>query len=99
MREVFAICADVQGTAAVVETAPYFTDASAPTPSLGGVPTVILGPGHAPMAHQTDEWCECARVEEAVAIYARLIGAWCGFNTTKQDPSEGPPCTAACRSA
>src|SRR6266536_1967063 len=79
MREVFAICADVQGTAAVVETAPYFTDASALTPALGGIPTVILGPGHAPMAHQTDEWCECARIEEAVAIYARLIGTWCGF--------------------
>jgi succinyl-diaminopimelate desuccinylase len=79
MREVFAICTDVQGTPAVVETAPYFTDASALTSALGGVPTVILGPGHAPMAHQTDEWCECARIEEAVAIYARLIGAWCGF--------------------
>jgi len=26
------------------------------------------------MAHQTDEWCECARIEEAVAIYAGLIG-------------------------
>jgi succinyl-diaminopimelate desuccinylase len=64
MREVFAICADVQGTAALIETAPYFTDASALTPALGGVPTVILGPGHAHMAHQTDEWCECARIEE-----------------------------------
>jgi hypothetical protein len=40
MREVFAICADVQGTA-LIETTPYFTDA---TPALGRVPTVILGP-------------------------------------------------------
>jgi len=79
MREVFGICADVQDTAAIVETAPYFTDASALTPALGGVPTVILGPGPAHMAHQTDEWCECARIEEAVAIYARLIAAWCGL--------------------
>jgi acetylornithine deacetylase/succinyl-diaminopimelate desuccinylase-like protein len=31
------------------------------------------------MAHQTDEWCDSARIEEAVAIYARLIAAWCGL--------------------
>ncbi len=80
MREVFGICADVRGTAAIVETAPYFTDASVLTPALGGVPTVILGPGSAQRAHQTDEWCECARIEEAVAIYARLIAAWSGLS-------------------
>jgi succinyl-diaminopimelate desuccinylase len=79
MREVFGIWADVRGTAAIVETAPYFTDASVLTPALGGIPTVILGPGPAHMAHQTDEWCECTRIEEAVAIYARLITAWCGL--------------------
>jgi acetylornithine deacetylase/succinyl-diaminopimelate desuccinylase-like protein len=31
------------------------------------------------MAHQIDEWCECARIDEAVVIYKRLIGAWCGL--------------------
>jgi len=44
MREVFGICADVQDTAAIVEAAPYFTDASALTPALGGVPTVMSVP-------------------------------------------------------
>lgn len=78
MQEVFAVCQTVQGTAPVVEAAPYFTDASALTPALGGVPTVILGPGAAAMAHQTDEWCEIARIEEAVEIYQRLIARWCG---------------------
>ena len=63
-----------------VETAPYFTDASALTPALGGVPTVILGPGPAHMAHQTDEWCECARIEESVLIYEQIIAVWCGLN-------------------
>jgi succinyl-diaminopimelate desuccinylase len=79
MRDVFNISAEVMGITAQVETAPYFTDASALTPALGGVPTVILGPGPAHMAHQTDEWCECARIEEAVVIYRRLIGTWCGL--------------------
>jgi succinyl-diaminopimelate desuccinylase len=77
MSEVLGICAEVQEKAVMVETAPYFTDASALTPALGRIPTVILGPGAAHMAHQTDEWCECQRIEEAVAIYARLIAAWC----------------------
>lgn len=79
MCEVFDICAEIRGTVATVQTAPFFTDASALTPALGGVPTVILGPGSAHMAHQTDEWCECARIEEAVAIYNRLIASWCGL--------------------
>ena len=79
MRQVFAACAEIRNAPSVVEAAPYFTDASALTSALGGVPTVILGPGPAHMAHQTDEWCECARIEEAVAIYERLIVAWCGL--------------------
>jgi succinyl-diaminopimelate desuccinylase len=79
MREVFGICADVRDTAAIVETAPYFTDASALTPALGGVPTVILGPGAAHMAHQTDEWCECAASRRLLRSMRRLIAAWCGL--------------------
>jgi succinyl-diaminopimelate desuccinylase len=79
MRDVFGVCAAVSGTAPVVEAAPYFTDASALTPALGGVPTVILGPGPAHMAHQTDEWCDCVRIEEATTIYERLMLSWCGL--------------------
>jgi succinyl-diaminopimelate desuccinylase len=78
MREVFSVCEAVQRVAPVIEGAPYFTDASALTPALGGAPTVILGPGPAAMAHQTDEWCEIAKIDEAVDIYGRLIKSWCG---------------------
>lgn len=80
MRRVFSVCEAVQGAKPIVETAPYFTDASALTPALGGVPTVILGPGPAHMAHQTDEYCEIEKIDEAVEIYRRLIGDWCGFS-------------------
>ena len=79
MKSVFAACESLQGAPPKTETAPYFTDASALTPALGGVPTVILGPGPAHMAHQTDEYCEVARIDEAVAIYKRLIEGWCGI--------------------
>lgn len=77
LRHVFAVCEAVRQIAPVVASAPYFTDASALTPALGGVPTVVLGPGPAEMAHQTNEWCEIAKIEEAVEIYRRLIAAWC----------------------
>lgn len=78
MREVFAVCEAQSGVAPAVAAAPYFTDASALTPALGGVPTVILGPGPAHMAHQTDEWCETAKIDEAVRLYEQLIVRWCG---------------------
>lgn len=80
LQQVCEICQGVRDVPSAVETAPYFTDASALTPALGGIPTVILGPGPAHMAHQTDEWCACVRIEEAVEIYERLIAEWCGLN-------------------
>ncbi|HVY43292.1 MAG TPA: M20 family metallopeptidase [Hyphomicrobiaceae bacterium] len=79
LRQVYSVCEAVQQVAPGVASAPYFTDASALTPALGGVPTVILGPGPAEMAHQTDEWCEIGKIEEAVEIYRRLIAGWCGL--------------------
>src|SRR5690606_30015941 len=78
MRDVFSISEQVRAVPPKVEAAPYFTDASALTPALGGVPTVILGPGPAHLAHQTDEWCEIERIEEAQKIYEQLIASWCG---------------------
>ncbi len=77
MRSVFAAVGDVCGAEPAVEAAPYFTDGSVLMPALGGVPTVVLGPGPAHMAHQTDEYCEIARIEEATEIYRRLIDQWC----------------------
>jgi succinyl-diaminopimelate desuccinylase len=81
IRQVFDIWTRVTGETTKIEAAPYFTDASVLTPALGGVPTVILGPGPAHLAHQTDEWCECARIEEAVVIYERLIAQWCSLSS------------------
>jgi succinyl-diaminopimelate desuccinylase len=77
VRRVFAACREATGEEPQVEAAPYFTDASALTPALGHVPTVILGPGPARMAHQTDEWCETAKIADAAGIYHRLIADWC----------------------
>jgi acetylornithine deacetylase/succinyl-diaminopimelate desuccinylase-like protein len=60
----------------LVRTAPYFTDASALTPALGNPPTIILGPGEAAKAHQTDEYCSVERIRDATDMYSRLAARW-----------------------
>lgn len=57
-------------------TAPYFTDASALTPAFGNPPTIILEPGDAAKAHQTDEYCSVQGIREAAEIYSRLAARW-----------------------
>jgi succinyl-diaminopimelate desuccinylase len=71
-----AVVAGITGAPVAERAATYFTDASVLTPALGGVPTLILGPGEPTQAHKVDEWCAVARIEEAVAIYRALIKDW-----------------------
>jgi succinyl-diaminopimelate desuccinylase len=76
VREVFEVATPHLGAAPAAASAPYFTDASALTPALGDVPTVILGPGELELAHQTDEWCLVERIEAAAEIYRELARRW-----------------------
>jgi succinyl-diaminopimelate desuccinylase len=76
VREVFEVVRARTGTAPALEAAPYFTDASLLTPALGGVPTVVLGPGELALAHQTDEWCGVERIEEAADVFRELAKRW-----------------------
>lgn len=69
-----AILAERQGRPPVPGGAPYFTDASALVPAMGGAPTVVIGPGEAAQCHRTDEFCFVERIREAKDIYAELIG-------------------------
>ena len=77
MQRVFQVAEGVTNEKPAVGAAPYFTDASALTPAYGNIPTVILGPGPAALAHQTDEYCEIAAIEAHKEISARLIQDWC----------------------
>jgi len=79
MREVFEVAQAVAGVGDQIAAAPYFTDASELTPTLGNPPTVILGPGELALAHQTDEYCLVSRIEEATELYAQLVLRWCGI--------------------
>jgi len=76
MQDIFGIMSDILGKRPEANTATYFTDASALTPAYGGVPTVILGPGEAAMAHQTDEYCVVERIVEAVEAYTQIGKRW-----------------------
>src|SRR5687768_15683169 len=71
MRRVFEIC-----KAHEPRTAPYMTDAANLLKVYAGAPTVVLGPGEAEQAHQTDEFCSMERIRQSVAIYEALIDDW-----------------------
>jgi succinyl-diaminopimelate desuccinylase len=56
--------------------APYFTDAAVLQPAMQTPQTVILGPGHAEIAHKVDEWCSIVRIKDAVEIYRNIVESW-----------------------
>lgn len=78
VAEVFDLMERLLGERPVPRGAPYFTDASYLTPAYGGAPTIILGPGDTEQAHQTNESCSVARLEESVDVYRQLIRLWSG---------------------
>ena len=78
IQRVFEICRPVLGEAPEPRTAPYMTDAANLLKVYRGAPTVVLGPGEAGMAHQTDEYCNMERIRESVSIYEAIIRDWCG---------------------
>jgi succinyl-diaminopimelate desuccinylase len=77
VQRVFEICKPVLGERIEPRTAPYMTDAANLLKVYTGVPTVVLGPGEAAMAHQTDEWCSVERIRQSVALYEAIIRDWC----------------------
>jgi succinyl-diaminopimelate desuccinylase len=78
VRRVFDICKPILKETPEARTAPYMTDAANLRKVYAGAPTLILGPGEAAMAHQTDEYCTMERIGQSVEIYEALIRDWCG---------------------
>lgn len=56
----------------------YFTDASVLGAALGKPPIMILGPGQAELAHQTDEYCEVDKITQAAELYLAIARQWAG---------------------
>ena len=77
VMEVFDLMEERLGERPQPRGAPYFTDASALIPACGHPPTIILGPGDMALAHQTDEYCDVAMIEEAANIYEAITRRWC----------------------
>ncbi|MGD9942988.1 MAG: M20 family metallopeptidase [Burkholderiaceae bacterium] len=74
---VLARLAQRRGRPVPLRGASYFTDCCVLGPASGDAPILILGPGDPKMAHQTDEYCEIAQIDEALAIYDELLRSWC----------------------
>ncbi|WP_283810686.1 M20/M25/M40 family metallo-hydrolase [Bradyrhizobium sp. S69] len=55
---------------------PYFSDGSVLQPGYGNCPAIILGPGEASQAHQTDEFCFVPNIRDAKDIYIDLCRSW-----------------------
>jgi succinyl-diaminopimelate desuccinylase len=76
VQRVFEICKPYVEDRLEARTAPYMTDAANLLKAYAGAPTVVLGPGEAAMAHQTDEYCSMERIRQSVSIYEALIHDW-----------------------
>ena len=76
VQEVFDITADVLDWQPEPRSVAYFTDASAFVSILDSPPTLIMGPGEAVLAHQTDEYCRIDRIEQAVDLYEEICIRW-----------------------
>jgi succinyl-diaminopimelate desuccinylase len=76
VQRVFEICTPYLDEPPTARTAPYMTDAANLLKVYAGAPTVVLGPGEAAMAHQTDEYASQERIRQSVAIYEALIRDW-----------------------
>lgn len=76
MAETRALAAEVTGVSAGAETARFFTDASVLKPAFGNPPTLIMGPGPASLAHQTDEWCDTGAIEACTRAFAAIAGRY-----------------------
>jgi succinyl-diaminopimelate desuccinylase len=79
IQQVFEIMQPFLGNRPEPRVATYFTDAAALNVAYNTPPTVILGPGEAQMAHQTNEYCIVDRVTESVAAYEEITRRWCGI--------------------
>ncbi len=58
---------------AVVETAPYATDAG--FYNRHGIPTVVFGPGDIAQAHTADEYIDIVQLHQASEIVKRLLAS------------------------
>jgi len=78
-QRVFEACAPyLDGERPAPRTITFSTDGADLKRGYGGPPAVILGPGEPRLAHQTDEWCSLARIEQSTELFRTLMQDWQG---------------------
>ncbi|MBU4276557.1 MAG: M20 family metallopeptidase [Proteobacteria bacterium] len=78
IARVLEILAQRRGQSFAPAGVPYFTDGSALSRALGGVPSLLLGPGEPGKAHVVNESCPVANIQQAAADYLAIVKDWCG---------------------
>jgi len=79
VQQVFEACTPYLGARPQPKTITFSTDGADLKRGFGGPPAVVLGPGEPRLAHQTDEWCSMARIEQSVEIFETLMRRWCAI--------------------
>ena len=80
VQRVFAACTPFLDGRPTPKTITFSTDGADLKRGFGGaVPAVVLGPGEPMLAHQTDEWCSTARIEQSVDLFRTLMRDWCSI--------------------
>jgi succinyl-diaminopimelate desuccinylase len=77
VQRVFEACTPLLGGRPTPKTITFSTDGADLKRGYGGPPAVILGPGEARLAHQTDEWCSIERIRQSVDVFTHLMKEWC----------------------
>lgn len=70
---VFGACEAVRGERPFPRIVTFYTDGGVLGPGLGGVPTLVLGPGDSGMAHRVDEYVRVKELIEGVEIYLEIL--------------------------
>jgi succinyl-diaminopimelate desuccinylase len=77
VEAVFGACEAVGGERPHPRIVTFYTDGGVLGPGLGGVPTLILGPGDSGMAHRVDEYVRVKELTEGVEMYLEILSRLC----------------------
>ncbi len=64
----------------IIEAAPWGTDGGL-LGKVGGIPTLVIGPGETRVAHYPDEFIDVDEMTRAAKVFARVLTEWCGTNS------------------
>jgi acetylornithine deacetylase len=69
----------VMGVQPEIKASPWGTDGGLLT-QVGGIPTVVIGPGVTNVAHYPNEYIEVQSILQAAEVFALTIMKWCGVS-------------------